>query len=296
MAAVAALAFVSPAARAETLPEEPIRAPKAPVERDRQNLSRIERPVSIPQLEPASLDLKLGERLDYDIRVSGVPAGKAFMEVRKKQRAGDDEKGPEVWTVALEARSNRAVSMFMYNVQNMAKSLIDVKSGFSRFYSIDNKEGKSKIKERISFNYEIDKMQATYEAPRPTDGEWRKYMVPLPGKVLDPLAAVFYLRSMNLQNLKDESFFLPICTDRRVWNTKIKIVGRGLESVAGLKDRECLILEPEAEFKGLFERKGKMRIWVDSETGIPLKMNVEIPIGPAEVILTEQSNSPLQSK
>jgi len=293
MLACAACIFAS-SARAETTPDEPIRA-KAPGERDKQNLSRIERAVEIPPLAPVALKLVLGERLDYDIRVSGVPAGKAFMEVRRKLRNGDDEKGPEVWLVALETRSNRAVSMF-YNVQDMAKSHIDVKSGFSRYFYLDKKEGDVKNEEHISFNYDLDKMVASYERPRPTDGKMRKYMLPLPGKVLDPLSALYYLRMLDLANIKGDSFYLPICTDRRVWNTKIKIVGRSLETIGHLADRECLIVEPEAEFKGLFERKGKMRIWLDLETAIPLKMNVEIPIGPAEVILSGHIHTLLPAK
>ena len=63
-----------------------------------------------------------------------------------------------------------------------------------------------------------------------------------------------------------------------------------------LKDRECLKVEPEAEFKGLFERKGKMQIWLDVATGIVLKMSAEIPFGPAEVILSGHKDSPLDEK
>ena len=288
------LMLASSVLRAETVPDEPIKA-KAPGDNKDNKQNRIERQPLMKEFEQKAPSLTVGERLDYDIRVSGVPAGKAFMEVRKIEHCGTDDKGPEVFVVALETRSNRAVSL-MYDVDDITKSCIDVKGGFSRRYYIVKKEGNAKIQERIAFSYDIGSMEATYDWPRPTDGQWRSKQIPLIDKCLDPLSAVYYVRGIDLKGLKEDSFFLPICADKRVWNTKIKIVGRSLETVGELKDRECLIIEPEAEFKGLFERKGKMRIWVDSATGIVLKLTAEIPFGPAEVVLSGFKDSPLNDE
>ncbi|HEY3320003.1 MAG TPA: DUF3108 domain-containing protein [Planctomycetota bacterium] len=274
-------------AHAESIPADPDRS-KVPGERNKQG--RIERPAETPELAPAALKLRAGEQLIYEIRVSGVPAGKAMLEVRKETPHGNED-GPLSWTVVLETRSNRAVSLF-YDVRDTAKSVIDVKGGFSRFFYMDKREGEVKTEEKISTNYEIGTMEALYERLR--GDQWRQHKLPLTTKVLDPLAAVYYMRSLDLKNL--ESIVLPICADRRVWNTRLVVKGRSLQSAAGFKDRECILIEPEAEFKGLFERKGRMQIWIDILTGIPLKMNVEVPIGAAEVILSQQKDSPLMYK
>lgn len=289
----------APVLRAESTPADPIRS-KAPGERDRNG--RLVRPVEAAELAPADLKLVPGERLVYDIRVSGVPAGKALFEVKRTEVYAGDK---DVWAITLETRSNRAVSLF-YDVRDQARTLVDVKGGFSRYFRIDRKEGDARGQEKISFTYDIGNMEAQYERPR-SDGQWRTHIIPLTGKVLDPLSVIYYLRTfaqtpsqpggMELKNLKvTDSFVLPICTDRRVWNTRVNVVQRILsEDFGALKARQCIVVEPEAEFKGLFERKGKMRIWIDIATGIPLKMTVEIPIGPAEVILSEHSNSPLDT-
>jgi hypothetical protein len=301
------LAVLATSLRAESTPADPIRS-KAPGDKDRNG--KLIRPTEAADLTPANLNLQAGERLVYDIRVNGMPAGKTLLEVKPEEKYRDDK---TVMPVTLVTRSNRAVSLF-YDVHDKARTLIDVKGGFTRFFHIDRKEGDARSQEKINFTYDIGNMEAQYERPR-SDGQWRTHLIPLTGKMLDPLSAIYYLRSMaqpqpkadavkedepariELKNLKvGESFLLPICTDRRVWNTRITVKERILAADFGdLKDRQCLVIEPEAEFKGLFERKGKMRIWVDIATGIPLKMTVEIPIGPAEVILSEHSNSPLDT-
>jgi hypothetical protein len=304
----ACIAFASFFAHAESTPDESIRS-KVPG-KDRTN-ARVERPTQTVELTPAKLNLQVGERLTYDIRVSGLPAGKAMLEVRKTEKYG--EGGPDVWVIGLETRSNRAVSMF-YDVRDKASAFIDVKGGFSRFYHMIEREGDVKGEEKIAFNYDIGNMLATYQRPR-SDGQWRTHEIPLTGKVLDPLSSLYFLRSFapggtqpeefQLNNLEVDdqkparpghakAIILPICADRRVWMTRLRVVERRLnEDFGDLKGRECIAIEPEAEFKGLFERKGKMRVWVDVATGIPLKMTVEIPIGPAEVILSDHTNSPL---
>ena len=47
------------------------------------------------------------------------------------------------------------------------------------------------------------------------------------------------------------------------------------------------------KFQGIFVRKGKMTIWVEKRTRIPLLMKVKIPIGSASAVLIKAENSPL---
>lgn len=245
------------------------------------------------ELAPASLGLQIHERLVYDIRVNGVPAGKSMLEVVK---AEGEEEGPRVWVVELLTRSNRAVSWFFYDVKDHAWSRIDMKGGFSRSYSMLRNEGEIKAGERIRLTYDIGNMEAAYERPR-SDGQWRAYRIPLTGKVLDPLAALYYLRALELARLQaGEVVHLPICADGRVWNTALKVKMLASADAGYLRGRRCVVFEPEAEFRGVFERKSRMLIWVDVATGIPLKMAVEIPIGPAEVTLSEAARSPLPER
>jgi hypothetical protein len=187
----------------------------------------------------------------------------------------------------------------LYEVQNKGRSWMDVNGGFSRSFSLEKHEGETKSEEKCSFKYDIGDMEATYDRLR-NDNPWRTYHIPLTGKALDPLAAVYYLRGLSLHDVpisREKPFVtLPICADRRLYNTGIFAVGRTFEDVGDLKNRECLVIEPRMAFKGLFERKSKIKIYVDVLTCIPLRVTVEIPIGSAEAVLTEYVNSPLPSK
>jgi len=295
-------------ASAESAPE----TVRAPLPNPQEKAARVERAAEPPK-EVTPADLKLlpahpaekgeeplpGERLVYDIRINGIPAGKAEFEIRKVEPFGGDD-GPLVWVVDYEVRSNRAVS-FYYDVRIAGRTFIDVKGGFSRKFHIKRREGEVRAEEQIGFNYDIGSMHATYERARydrhdkdRPDGEMKQYQpIALPGKVLDPLSCLYYIRSMDIKTLLEKG--VPICADRRVWNTKFKLSsqGAGFEDVGKLKNRKCVAVEPQVEFKGLFERKGKMTIWLDEATRIPLKMTVEIPIGTADIELSEFSNSPL---
>lgn len=249
-------------------------------------------PNPAPELVPAELGLRVGERLFYDIRVGGISVGNSFIEVQKTENHGQDN-GPMVWKVAMKTRSSRGFSLW-HGIKDDAKSSIDVKAGFSRRFHIKKGEGDVRDEEEISFIYDIDNTHAVSNRLR-FDGQWRTKQVPLSGKHLDPLAALYYLRAIDFTILHDNnSIYLPICQDRRHWDLQIKVVGTSWEDFGEYKNRECwMVVLPDPGFSGLFERKGTMKIWIDKLSRIPVKMTVEVPIGAAEVLLTEHSNSPL---
>ena len=292
---LAALIFISAPASsafAESTPEV-VRA-KAPG--DDGEKARTERAMDAPppELAKANLNLVAGEALVYDIRVNGMPAGKASLEVQKQDTMEPNNAGPSIWIVTLNTKSNRAVSLY-YDVRDRATAKIDTLGGFSRFCHIEKKDGDVKDEEVVNFDYDYINMQATYERRRLGDGKFRSHTIPLKGNVLDPLTAIYYLRSIDFTKYKPKDYIdLPICTDRRVWSTRLKVLDNILVGDFGeLKNRKYIKLLTDPPFKGLFEKKGSMVICVDTQTGIPLRLNVEIPIGSAEVELSEHSKSPL---
>jgi hypothetical protein len=238
------------------------------------------------------------EKLTYDIFVNRLPHARSTMELRSTEK--NDK---PVWRATLSTRSNRAATLF-YDVRDNVVSTFDEKGGFSRFFSMDRKEGDAHVVERINFNNEKDKMEATYERPKPSlngnnEIRWVTTTIPLTGKVLDPLSAVYFLRDrdLNLKALQPDkqkpALVLPICSDRHVFNTSFYVVGIDHPDVDGLKDRTSVVFEIDAPFKGLFERVGRVRIWVDAATGVVLRLRSETPIGPMEAVLSDHSHSPL---
>ncbi|MCW8129949.1 MAG: DUF3108 domain-containing protein [Planctomycetota bacterium] len=256
-----------------------------------------------------------GESLEYEIHWNGVPAGRTIMKVKKRENPGG-KSAPEYWEVRMDTRSTRLVANF-YPVKDKAISTIDVKGGFSRYYYANLREGTYKGEERIRMDYTAARMEALYERTR-IDDSISGLTVPLSGKVLDPLSAIYYLRAIDLganlklredlasaaaagrlsrpeldRKLKEARIVLPICADRRVWDTEIVPVAREHLDVKGVGRRQaCILIALKCGFNGLFQRRGDVRIWVHEAARIPVKMEVEIPIGACEVVLDRFDRAP----
>lgn len=255
-------------------------------------------PESSPRSEPDRFPehlIQAGEELEYLIQWNGIPAGKTLMRVVERKPWPDNTQGRDCWRVRLDTRASRALSA-LYPVRDKAFSIIDVKTGCSRFFSMDKREGDYAFMERIQFDYRLTTMKATYEIHR--NGRWRECpRISLKKKVLDPLSALYHLRACTELNLENRAgIHLAICTDRRVWETRIYPLAREMMTIPGLPGlHRCMTVKPECEFNGLFQRRGEMTVWLHEATRIPVKMEVEIPIGACEVNLLSHKKSPLDS-
>lgn len=267
------------------------------------------------------------ETLEYEVRWNGVPAGTSRLTVHRQEPFN---KGPECWFARMVTESNPVVST-IYPVKDKAKTVIDVKGGFSRQFYLRCKEGPYYSEERIKFDYTLGQQVADYERPRPSfdpgtaadrdePTAWRATRIPLYGRVLDPLAALYYLRALDLKGrwaarerlredreagrideaaqqarAKELEVVLPVCTERRVWDTRLELIGREQIKVPALEQqRWCLEAKVDCGFAGLFQRKDVIHLWLDEATGVPLKMTTELPIGPCEVVLRSAENSPFE--
>lgn len=266
------------------------------------------------------------ETLEYEVRWNGVPAGASRLTVHRHESF----KGHECWFARMVTESNPVVST-IFPVKDKAKTVIDVKGGFSRQFYLRCQEGPYYSEERIKFDYTLGSQVADYERPSPRfdpgsaaagdePNAWRTTRIPLYGRVLDPLAALYYLRALDLkgrwaarEKLREDreaghigeaeqqargrelEVVLPICTERRVWDTRLELIGREQIKVPALEaKRWCLEAKVDCGFAGLFQRKDAIHLWLDEATGVPLKMTTELPIGPCEVVLRSVANGPFE--
>ena len=239
--------------------------------------------------EPKRLELNVKEKLEYAILWNGMPAGEARLEVKSRERMGDPNRGPEVYVVSCKTRSNRIVSSF-YEVKDDVKTMIDVEGGFSRYFHMEKQEGSIKEREKITFDYSPARMVAVYEMGNPDGARIRN--VPVPGACHDPLSCLYYLRRTPLK--LGGTVKMLVNTERRNWELKVKVVRREVVEIPCLGEEiQCLVVEPEMQFRGIFERKGKMLVWLEENTHVPVRMDVEAPIGAVQVFLSKAENSPL---
>jgi len=260
-------------------PASPI-PPKAPVAREDE----------LPKHKNVKLDLSEGEKLTYDIKWGAVDAGRATLSVKWKEELGPS--GPKVWNVQCKTRSNAFVSMF-YEVRDDIKTLIDVEGGFTRKFEMAKNEGNYHATERIKFDYATG--EAHYERTKHKlfGDSKRTKIIKLPDKVQDPLSCLYYIRGVDLQ-VGSECKML-VNTSKKNWVMSLKVLREEKRDIEGLGKVDCLVVEPTAQFQGIFVRKGKMTVWLEKRTKVPLQLKVKIPIGSATAILTKAENSPLSA-
>ena len=101
--------------------------------------------------------------------------------------------------------------------------------------------------------------------------------ISIPGKVLDPLGAIYYLRN---QDIKIGDIFEFTTYD----NDKLKnliIIAKGLETIStSIGNFECIILSPQSKDGKLLKNKGTMTLWLSNdEKKIPIKIENRTNIG-----------------
>ena len=73
--------------------------------------------------------------------------------------------------------------------------------------------------------------------------------------------------------------FIKVNTDEKNWDLEVKVLDKAHIEMRNMGAYEAVLAEPEAKFKGIFVRKGKMEIWFSAdERRIPLLVNVHVPI------------------
>jgi hypothetical protein len=234
---------------------------------------------------PLPLTIALGERLVYDIRWSGMPAGRSVLLV-KYEREID---GSPVYHIECRTNSNAFLDM-MYPVDDRIITVMDVEEGFSRLFEMSIKEGRVERREHIRFDYEA--ALATYERfdPGPFKPRSRK-AVRVDGHMQDPLSCLYYLRELDLT--VGETVYIPVHTARRAWTLAVDVLRREELEIPGFGKLPTLRIEPVIRFPGIFVRKGRMAIWLHEATRVPVLMHVDIPVGSVSVTLTGTEKSPL---
>jgi hypothetical protein len=129
----------------------------------------------------------------------------------------------------------------------------------------------------------------------------------IPHDSLDMLSAVFACRNLVREGL-DEMVF-PMIEKDRLWQLTIRRgEERRIETGAGAFDAVEILLEPrpwpkeeiEAEkvekFEGLFGMHGTIQIWAERVTGVPVRIQGDIPAGPLtlgiDVVLESYTGTP----
>jgi hypothetical protein len=182
-------------------------------------------------------------------------------------------------------------------------------------YNFEQK-GSKNYKRELHLGWQEDQPHAWFR--RDTDDNapegarvWKKPKErELPQPALDMLSAVYYARAM----VRDDRIRLdfPVADKLDLWDLRLH---RGktakLETDAGTFNAIQIVLDPRPykdevpdekaqerakKFEGLFGLQGSIELWVERETGVPLQISGDIPVGPLNlginVLLQSYSGTP----
>ncbi len=162
----------------------------------------------------------------------------------------------------------------IYPVEDYIESFMDVDSFYPWYFRKDVREGRYRDKYTIFFD------QINHRAIR--EGVFDVETYP---RVQDILSAFYYVRTLEFA----PGDTIPLPYHDNGGNYPILVVVHRREEVEVPAGKfNCLVVEPILKTPGLFQRKGRMWIWLtDDRKKMPVKMVSKIPIGSVQALLVE---------
>ena len=212
-----------------------------------------------------------GEVLHYSAGFRFFPAGRAELSF-----VSDSLNGEQVYILSTSIKTNSFLDKF-YEVRDEITAWLNPES-FSLLKTIQNiREG----------SYHRD-----HEAIIQGDSLalWGDQSKKLPGKVYEPVAFIYYLRSQNLQ--LGDSYQFYSYSRKKIREVVVHITGSETVKVAA-GTFSCLKVEPVSnDGKPLLKNNGEMRVWLsDDNLKLPVKIEMKTNIGNLIMKLKDYNHS-----
>jgi len=216
----------------------------------------------------------VGEKLYFDISYGFIHAGTAKMEVKAEKILNDRP----VYHLQTTAESAAAFD-WIFKVDDVIDSYIDRSGLFSWKFEKRLREGGYKADILVDYFPEdsLADVSFTRYKRRMRIVKQENYKVKTPPFVFDVLAAFYYTRTQNLEVGKSISIINH--DNKKVYELEVKVYGREtIETDAGTF--RCLFVEPLLRGEGVFQQKGRLKIWLtDDQFKIPVLMRSEVIVG-----------------
>ncbi len=237
--------------------------------------------------------LREGERLTYDVTWMGIKAGEATLEARGAIVAN----GQPAYRLVTTARSAPVLSK-IYRVEDRTESTLVLDPMRALRFEKHLREGRYRHSSQTVFDHANGVATFRYldfsRVPRGVTrleeaeryGTYVEQELPLTPGALDELSVLYYVRTLPLT--PGGSVHARVFASRKNWELEVKVLGRErLETVLGR--RETLAVEPLLKYEGIFQRKGRMIVWLtDDAERIPVRMTSQIVIGSFVSTLTRR--------
>ena len=212
-----------------------------------------------------------GEWLKFSVEYFGIAAGYATLAVEE----GPERHGRRTYRLVATARTHPAFEWF-FKVRDRIESIFDAEGLFSWQYEKHLREG----------SYRNDSVMIYDQVNRIVIKDEGRTRMSVDPWVQDVLSEFYYYRTLS--PAPDETVTIPVVADD----------GKAYELLVAEEKREritvpagtfdCVVVVPELKFEGLFQQKGKVRIWLtDDVRRVPVLVKTEIVIGTLDIVLRD---------
>ena len=211
------------------------------------------------------------EKLIYDIKFRVFHAGEATFETKI-----DTLNNNEVYKIISKTKTNKFLDKF-YKIRDHIEIWIDKKNLSLLKVNKDINEGNYSH----SFFAEIDKNESV--------AIFNDKKIKIPENVFDPLGAIYYYRTLNLNRDNEYDFFS--FDEGKINNISLKV--SAIEFIkTPLGKFECYVLKPFSKNnKKLFKNNGQMTIWISNDDKkLPIKIEQNTAIGTLILSLKKYSS------
>ena len=206
-----------------------------------------------------SLALSIDEALLYELNFRGFNAGESILSIKEDST----ETGINYHLTSI-IKTNKLLDR-IYKIRDRVDVILN-NTDYSLIKVVKklNQGGK-----KTTFNSIINQENLTAVSNNKT--------ISIPGKVLDPLGAIYYLRNQNIK-IGDTFEFTTYDNDKL---KDLIIIAKGIETIStSIGNVECIVLSPQTKDGKLLKNKGTMTLWISNDSKkIPIQIENRTNVG-----------------
>ena len=207
----------------------------------------------------------------------GLPVGSGWIEVKELVELD----GRRAYHIEARGQSNDLLSVF-YPINDVIHSYLDAVTLQPLRFEKDQREGHYRAQEIVTFDHAA--RTARYRSL--LNGSEKT--IALPEDAQDLISALYWFRSQPLAHL--DRLHVPLYTDEKIYDTRILIKPPVLLELLKRGTFPCLVVEPEAVFKGLLVKRGRIWAFITADRHrLPLLVRATTPWGQMSAVLDDAS-------
>ena len=218
----------------------------------------------------------IGEEVEYHVNWMGMTVGTGTARIGWFA----DENGRRLVEIVVEAESNGLVEM-LYPVKEMLRTVVDPYTFLPLTFEKDSHEGHHSRHDITEFDHAAGKAR-WHSLIKEKAGEFD-----IGPETRDLMSQMYWIRRDPLREVGETRHY-ELATDNKPCEMFLTAQKTETVKLPRYGKVECLKVEPEGKFDGLFMRKGRMWVWlrVDERYTIA-KMAASVPVADIKIVLED---------